>query len=333
MPAKPKVFVTRVIPDAGLRRIKDYCDAEVWPDPLPPPHPVLRQKVATCDGLVSLLTDRIDAALLDAAPRLRVVSNYAVGFNNVDVKAATARGVCVGNTPGVLTDATADMAFCLLIAAARRVVEGQAYTLSGLWKTWEPLGHLGQDLVGRTLGVVGMGRIGYALAKRCRGGWDMDVLYYDVHRNEAAEKALGARQVALDTLLRESDFVSVHTDLNEATRGLFNAATFAKMKRTAVLVNTARGPVIDQKALYDALRSGTIFAAGLDVTDPEPPDPADPLLKLPNLIVAPHIASATVGTRDAMAEICANNLIAGLSGQALPAWVNPEVATHRREGS
>jgi glyoxylate reductase len=202
--------------------------------------------------------------------------------------------------------------------------------LSGKWKTWEPLGHLGQDLVGRTLGILGMGRIGYALAKRCRGGWDMRVLYHDVRRNEQAENALGAKLVDLDTLLRESDFVSVHTDLNEKTRGLFNAERFKKMKRTAVLVNTARGPIVDQRALHEALRSSTIFAAGLDVTDPEPPSKDDPLLKLPNLIVAPHIASATVGTRNAMAEICAKNLLAGLSGQHLPAWVNPEVAAKRR---
>src|SRR5262249_46464064 len=161
---------------------------------------------------------------------------------------------------------------------------------------WEPLGHLGQDLAGRTLGILGMGRIGYALAKRCRGGWDMKVLYYDVHRNEPAEKELAAKSVDLDTLLRESDFVSVHTDLNEKTRGLFNAERFKKMKRTAVFVNTARGPIVDQKALYDALKSGTIFAAGLDVTDPEPPAPDDPLLKLPNVVIVPHIASATVGT-------------------------------------
>jgi glyoxylate reductase len=332
MAGKPKVFVTRRIPDAGLKRITQECDAEVWADPLPPPYEVVRDKAARCEGLVSLLTDKIDAALLDAAPRLRVVSNFAVGFNNIDVKAATERGVVVGNTPGVLTDATADMAFCLLIAAARRVVEGHGYAASGKWKTWEPLGHLGQDLVGRTLGVVGMGRIGYALAKRCRGGWDMRVLYHDVQANEKAEKDLGAVRVDFDTLLRESDFVSVHTDLNEATRGLFGAETFRKMKRTAVLVNTARGPVVDQKALAEALRSGTIFAAGLDVTDPEPPAPDDPLLKLPNAVVAPHIASATVGTRDAMAEICAGNLLAGLAGQKLPAWVNPEVEPRRRRG-
>jgi glyoxylate reductase len=222
------------------------------------------------------------------------------------------------------------MAFCLLIAAARRLVEGQQYTVSGKWKTWEPLGHLGQDLAGRTLGVLGMGRIGYALARRCHAGWDMRVLYHDVRRNEPAERDLKAQFVDLDTLLREADFVSVHTDLNENTRGLFNEERFRKMKRTAVFVNTARGPIVDQKALYQALKSGTIFAAGLDVTDPEPPGADDPLLKLPNLILAPHIASATVGTRDAMAEICANNLIAGLTGDKLVAWVNPEVEGNRR---
>jgi glyoxylate reductase len=259
-----------------------------------------------------------------------VVSNYAVGFNNVDVPACTARGVAVGNTPGVLTDATADMAFCLLIAAARSLVDGHDYGRANKWKTWEPLGHLGQDLAGRTLGVVGMGRIGYALARRCRLGWDMQVIYHDVYRSEKAEADLGARQVDLDTLLAQADFVSVHTDLNEKTRGLFNRATFAKMKRSAVFVNTARGPVVVEADLIEALRSGTIFAAGLDVTDPEPPAADSPLFRTPNLIVAPHIASATVGTRNAMADICARNLLAGLRGEPLPAWVNPDVAPRRR---
>jgi len=328
--AKPRVFVTRLIPDAGLRKIREHCDAEVWPEQMPPPSEVLRQKIASCDGLLSLLTDRIDGPLLDAAPRLKVVSNYAVGFNNIDVPAATARGICVGNTPGVLTDATADMAFCLLIAAARRVVEGHNYSVAGHWKTWEPLGHLGQDLAGRTVGIVGMGRIGFAMAQRCRGGWGMRVLYHDVYKNDKAETELGARQVDLETLLRESDFISVHTDLNEKTRGMFGAEQFRKMKPTAVFINTARGPLHDQKALYEALKAGTIFAAGLDVTDPEPPATDDPLLKLPNVVVAPHIASATVGTRNAMAEIAADNLLAGVSGQPLRAWVNPEVASRRR---
>lgn len=330
MAAKARVFVTRVIPEAGLRPIREACDAEIWHEPEPPPAEVLRAKVADCDGLVSLLTDRIDGPLLDAAPRLRVVSNFAVGFNNVDVPAATARGVAVGNTPGVLTDATADMAFCLLIAAARRLVEGHAYARSGKWRTWEPLGHLGQDLVGRTLGVVGMGRIGTALARRCHAGWGMPVLYHDVYRNEAAERDVGARQVDLDTLLPESDFISVHTDLNDRTRGMFGEAQFRRMKPTAVFVNTARGPLVDHDALARALAAGTIFAAGLDVTEPEPLPAGHPLLSLPNAIVAPHIASATVGTRDAMARICAENLLAGLAGRDLPCWVNPEVGPRRR---
>jgi glyoxylate reductase len=330
MAAKPKVFVTRLLPDVGLERIRQACEAEIWTEPLPPPADVLRRKIVACDGLVALLTDRIDGPLLDLAPRLKVVSNFAVGFNNIDVPAATARGIAVGNTPGVLTDATADMAFCLLISAARRIVEGHRYTLSGQWKTWEPLGHLGQDLAGRTVGIVGMGRIGFALAKRCRRGWEMNVLYSDVFKNERAESELGAQHVDFDTLLRESDFVSLHADLNEKTRGMMGTEQFKAMKRTAVLINTARGPLVDQKALTEALSTGTIFAAGLDVTDPEPPLADDPLLKLPNAIVVPHIASATVETRNAMAEICANNLIAGLTGHQLPAWVNPEVEGKRR---
>jgi glyoxylate reductase len=330
MAADPKVFVTRRIPAAGLDPIREACDTEVWPDPLPPPHDVLVAKVAECDGLVALLTDHVDAALLDVAPRLKVVSNFAVGFNNIDVSAATARGVAVGNTPSVLTDATADMAFCLLIAAARNVVPACEYAKARHWQTWDPLGHLGQDLLGRTLGMVGMGRIGYALAKRCARGWDMQVLYHDARRNEQAETELGARLVDLETLLRQSDFVSVHTDLNETTRGMFNAERFALMKPTAVFVNTSRGPVVAEKDLLEALRAGTIFAAGLDVTDPEPPEPDSPLFRQPRLVVAPHIASATVGTREAMAMICAENLLAGLTGKPLPAWVNPEVAGRRR---
>jgi glyoxylate reductase len=328
---KPRGFVTRILPEAGLGKVKSACDAEIWAEPLPPPYELIRQRVASCDGLLSLLTDKIDPALMDSGARLKVVSNFAVGFNNIDVKAATERGICVGNTPGVLTDATADMAFTLLIAAARRVVEGHAYSLSGKWQTWEPLGHLGQDLAGRTIGIVGMGRIGFAMAQRCRGGWGMQVLYHDVYKNEKAESELAARQVDLDTLLRESDFISVHTDLNEKTRGMFGTEAFKKMKRTCVFVNTARGPLVDEKALHDALKSGTIFAAGLDVTDPEPPRLENPLLKLPNVVIAPHIASATVQTRDAMAEIAADNLIAGVTGQPLRAWVNPEVGPKRRK--
>ena len=316
--AKPKVFVTRRIPEAGLKRIRDACDAEVWPDQLPPPADVLRAKVADCVGLVSLLTDKVDGALLAAAPKLKVVSNFAVGFNNVDLAACAARGVAVGNTPGVLTDATADTAVMLLMAAARRLGESAADAKAGRWLTWEPLGWLGQDLAGRTLGIVGMGRIGYAVAKRLHHGWGMKVLYTEVVDRPEVDKELQAKRVDFDTLLKESDFVSVHTDLNPSTQGLFATKQFAAMKRTAVFVNTARGPLVDQVALAQALRKGTIFAAGLDVTDPEPLPSSHELFSLPNCVIVPHIASATVGTRDAMATECADNLLAGVAGKSLP---------------
>lgn len=327
---KPKVFVSRKIPEAGLSRIREACDARMWPDRLPPPYATIKSEIAECDGLVSLLTDRIDGNLLDAAPRLKVVSNFAVGFNNIDVLACTERGICVGNTPGALTDATADCAFMLLIAAARRLAEGILDVRNRQWLTWEPVGYLGVDLAGKTLGIVGMGRIGFALAQRCHGGWGMRVLYHDVQPSLKAEETFDARRVELDELLRESDFVSVHAALTPDNHRLFGDAQFRRMKSSAVFVNTARGPLVDQAALYRALKSGTIFAAGLDVTDPEPPDANDPLLQLPNVVVAPHLASATVSTRDGMAEICADNLIAGVTGQPLRAWVNPEVAARRR---
>ncbi len=321
---KPKVFVTRAIPAAGLDRVRSAADTEIWPGELPPPPDVLVAKSAACDGILTLLTDRIDAAFLAACPSLRVVSNYAVGVNNIDVAAATARGVRVGHTPGVLTDATADLALALMTAAARRIGEGHAAARAGRWKTWEPLGYIGQDLAGRTLGVVGMGRIGHALAKRCRGGWGMEIVYSDPHANEAAERDLGARRVAFDELLAVSDFVSVHANYTPGSPPLFDAAAFRRMKRTAVLVNTARGAFIDETALHDALASGVIFAAGLDVTDPEPPRADSPLLALPNCIVVPHIASATVATRNAMAEIAADNLLLGLAGAPLRHCANPD---------
>lgn len=320
-----KVFVTREIPAAGLNKVRESCNAEVWDEQLPPARDVLLEKIAGCDGLLTLLTEKVDAEFMDAAgPQLKVISNFAVGFNNIDVDEATRRGIRVGNTPGVLTDATADMAFSLLISAARRIVEAQDYVRAGHWKTWEPLGHIGADLCERTIGIVGMGRIGYAMAKRCHGGWGMKVLYADKFANEAAEKELAAKRVDFDTLLAESDFVSVHTDLNDSTKGMFNADAFWKMKDTAIFINSARGPIHDQADLYEALKSGQIFAAGLDVTDPEPIAMDDPLLTLSNCVIAPHIASATVSSRNGMAEIAADNLLAGLRGKPLRCWVNPD---------
>jgi glyoxylate reductase len=329
--SRPKVFIARRIPDEGLNAIAAACELDVWPDRLPPPADELRRRVADCDGLVSLLTDRVGADLLDAAPRLKVVSNFAVGFNNVDVPACTARGVCVGNTPGVLTDATADIAVTLLLAAARRLGESATDAKEGRWITWEPLGWLGQDLGGATLGIVGMGRIGLATARRLHHGWGMKVLYTARTDKPDAEKELGAKRVDLDTLLKECDYVSLHADLNISTKGLFGTEQFKKMKRTAVFVNTSRGPLVDQVALAEALRTGTIFSAGLDVTDPEPLPPDHELFNLPNCVIAPHIASATVATRNAMARLCANNLLAGVKGDPLPHWLNPDVAATRRK--
>ena len=328
--ARPKVFVARKLPAVALDAIRAACDADVWPEQLPPSADELKRRVADCDGLVSLLTDRVDAALLDAAPKLKVVSNFAVGFNNVDVAACTARGVCVGNTPGVLTDATADIAVTLLLAAARAIRSGIDDARGGKWLTWEPLGWMGQDLAGRTLGIVGMGRIGYATAKRLHHGWGMKVLYTARGPKPDADRDLGATRVELDELLARSDFVSVHADLNPTTKGLFGADKFGQMKPTAVFVNTSRGPLVDQTALAAALRDGTIFAAGLDVTDPEPLPTSHELYALPNCVIVPHIASATPDTRNAMARLCANNLLAGVKGEALPNWVNPEAGDKRR---
>jgi len=317
--ARPKVFVTREIPAEGLDRILASCAAEVWSEPLPPPREVLLKRVAGCHGVLSLLTDRIDAQVMDAAgAQLRVISNFAVGYNNVDLEAARKRGIRVGNTPDVLTQATADLAFALLIAAARRIVAGHDYVRAARWKTWEPLGHIGVDLEGRTLGIVGMGRIGAAMARRCRRGWGMRVLYASRHHKPQLEAELGAERVEFEALLEHSDFVSVHADLNAGTRGMFGDRAFDRMKQTAVFINTARGAIHDAGALDRALASGKIFAAALDVTDPEPICMDDPLLTRPNCLIVPHIGSATIRSRNGMARIAAENLLAGVRGEPLP---------------
>ena len=313
---KPRVFVTRQIPEEGAHLIREFCQAEFWPEPLPPDTKTLRQKVAGLDGLVCLLTDPIDAALMDAAgPTLRVISNHAVGYDNIDIAAATLRGIPVGNTPGILTETTADFAFALLLAAARRLVEADKFTRKGDWKTWDPLGLLGVDIYRATLGIIGYGRIGRAVAQRA-AGFEMRILYSDPacpHGDGPDEN--GATCVDLDTLLENSDFVSIHTPLNEETHHLFNASRIAKMKPSAILINTARGPIVDPDALYQALRDGTIAYAALDVTEPEPIPEASPLLKLENIIITPHIASASRATRGKMALYAARNLIAGLKGR------------------
>ncbi|HXX59961.1 MAG TPA: D-glycerate dehydrogenase [Candidatus Sulfotelmatobacter sp.] len=328
--ARPRVFVSRRIPEEGLRLVAQATQVDLWPDDLPPPREELLRRVAGVDGLLALLTDRVDDELLDAAgPQLRVVSNYAVGFDNVDVPACTRRGVAVGNTPGVLTETTADLAFALLMAAARRLAEGYDYVRADRWKTWGPLLLQGTDVHHATLGIIGFGRIGREMARRA-AGFDMTVLYHDaVRASPEDEAALHARAVTMDALLAASDFVTLHVNLTPETRGLMDRDAFRRMKPTAIVINTSRGPVVDQGALFEALRDGEIGGAALDVTDPEPMRADDPLLSLPNCLVVPHIASASRATRARMAEIAAANLLAGLRGEPLPAPVNPEVAPRR----
>jgi glyoxylate reductase len=311
-----------------LRQAEDV-EMRLWEDDLPPDEAALRELLHGCAGALTLLTDQITPELLDREPQLKVVSNFAVGYDNVDVPAATERGVLVCNTPGVLTETTADFAFALLMAAARRVVEGVDYVRAGKWKTWGPTLLMGHDVYGATLGIVGFGRIGREVAKRGRG-FDMRVLAYDAYRDEEAAKELGAEYVPLDDLLRQSDFVSLHVALTPETEHLIGAREFSLMKPHAILINAARGPVVDTDALVTALGDGEIGGAALDVTDPEPLPADHPLVHMPNAIVVPHMASASVATRAKMATMAATNLLAGLRGQRPPNVVNPEALDVRR---
>ena len=324
MADKPLVAVTRIIPDAGLDLLREAAEIRLWEDELPPSPEELDTLLEGADGALTLLTDRIDGAVLDRHPSLKVVSNFAVGFDNVDVPAATERGVAVCNTPNVLNDATAEMAFTLMTAAARRVVEAVDYVRAGKWKTWGPTLLMGQDLTNATLGIVGFGSIGKKLAKMV-SGFDMDILVYDVYYDADAEQEYGVKYVSLAELLEKSDFISLHVLLSDETHHMISTDQFAQMKPTAVLINAARGPVVDTDALVEALRTGQIFAAGLDVTDPEPLPADHPLNHMPNCTVVPHIASATVTSRDRMASLAANNVIHVLRGEEPHAIVNPDV--------
>jgi glyoxylate reductase len=299
-----RVFVTRRLPGTALERLAAAHDVDVWPGEMPPSPDELRARVADAEGLLSLLTDRVDADLLAAAPKLRAIANYAIGFDNVDIEAVKARGIPVGVTPDVLTDATADLAWALLLAAARRLVEARQDVFDGKWRTWEPQGWLGADVHGATLAVVGAGRIGRAVAQRA-AGFEMEVVMVDLGDD-------------LHGALRRADFVSLHTPLTPDTRHLIDAAALAVMKPTAILVNTARGPIVDQAALAAALHEGRLAAAALDVTDPEPLPADDPLLQAPNVLVVPHIASATRTARAAMADRAIDNLLAALDGRPMP---------------
>jgi glyoxylate reductase len=321
---KPTVYISRLIPEAGLDLIRPACRVRLWQGELPPPKEIILREVADCEGLLCLLTDPIDAEVIDVGGRLRVISQIAVGVDNVDLEAATRRGIPVGHTPGVLTEATADMAFALLMTAARRIPQGIAKVCAGEWRTWEPLGLLGADVWEATLGIIGLGRIGTAVARRAQG-FAMRVLYHDPDRRPDLEAELGLEYAEPDDLLARADFVSLHCPLIPETHHLIDERALRRMKPTAILINAARGPIVDADALVHALREGWIAAAALDVTDPEPIPADHPLLALPNCIVVPHIASATVTARNRMAAMAAENLLAGLRGERLPYCANPEV--------
>ncbi len=302
-----RVALTRILPFPAIDRLREVHDVTVWEGPEPPPEDALRELVRDAEGLLCLLTDRIDGPLLEAAPRLRAISNLAVGTDNVDLEAATARGIPVGSTPDVLTDATADLAFALLLASARRLLPASRAVRAGEWVTWEPARWLGDEVTGATLGIVGPGRIGRAVARRAEG---------------FGMRVIDSKAMELDELLEQADFVSLHVPLTDDTRHLIDAGALARMKPTAHLVNTGRGPLVDQDALAAALHAGTIGGAALDVTDPEPLPADHPLLEAPNLIVVPHVGSATHATRERMAAMAVDNLIAGLDGAPLPHRAN-----------
>lgn len=323
--ARAKVYVCRPLPPEALERLRERTEVRMWDqDEIPPPHEVLLREVGEIDGLVSLLTDRIDADLLDRAPRLRVVANVAVGFDNIEVPAATERGIVVTNTPGVLTETVADFTMALLLGTARRLVEADRYTRANRWRSWELMLFLGQDIHGATLGLVGLGRIGGAVARRAHG-FGMRILYHDVVRREDLEQELGITYRPFEEVLREADFLSIHVPLMDETRHLIGREQLRMMKASAVLINTSRGPVVDTVALAEALREGQIWGAGLDVFEVEPVPSDHPLLGLENLIVAPHIASASVVTRTKMAVMAVENLLAVLEGRRPSNPVNPEV--------
>ena len=323
--SRPKVFVTRLIYQDALDRLAEETEMDVWPDEHPPPPQVLREKARDAEGVLTTIMDRVDGALLDSSPRLKVVSQLAVGVDNIDVAEATRRGIPVGNTPGVLSKGTADLAFALLMAAARRVVESERWVRAGNWKlAFHPLHWLGSDISEATIGIVGMGKIGLEVAKRARG-FDMKVLYYSRSRKPELEELFKMEYVDLPALLQTSDFVTLHVPITPDTHHLIGEEELAAMKPTGILINTSRGPVVDSKALYKAVKEGRIGGAALDVTDPEPLTADDPLLTLDNVVVTPHIGSASVGSRRGMSRLAADNLLAGVKGEPLPHCVNPEV--------
>ena len=313
---KPKVFVGREVPEAALQPLRAACDVTVWPHEKPATPPQLREALRDCEGFLCVMPDRVDDALLDAAPKLKVVANNAVGYDNIDVAACRKRGVRVGNTPDVLTETVADVTFALLLGAAWRLPQADKLVRDGGWSGWKPTDYFGSDVSDKTLGIVGFGRIGQAVAKRARG-FSMRVLATSRSAQKEADE-LGAQIVSLETLLRKSDFVSLHCALNDETRGLIGAEQLAMMKPSAFFINTARGPIVDQNALTAALQNGAIRGAGLDVFETEPLSPSDPLTQLSNVVLTPHVGSATEATRIEMTRLAVENILAGLRDESLP---------------
>ncbi len=340
---QPTVFVTRPIADAALAKLATAASVDLWNNEMPPPRAALLKHLSGADGILSMITDRLDAAAIARAPKLRVISNLGVGVDNIDLKAATRAGIVVGHTPGILTQTTADLAFALLMAAARRVAEGDRYVRAGRWRTWGPKTMLGRDVHGATLGIIGFGAIGQAVAHRGLG-FGMRILYSSRRsgrsktngiadsgkfRSASLPRAGRPLQVSMDRLLKESDFVSLHVPLTAATRHLLGAREFARMKAGAILINTARGAVIDQRALADALGSGHLGGAGLDVTDPEPIERRDAILEFGNVVITPHIGSASIATRERMAAIAVDNILAVFAGRMPRYCANADVKPAR----
>lgn len=323
-PETPLVLITHPIPRDWIARLFETCQVITGPSGIQGLSPELEEKLPDASGLISLLDDPVDAALLEKASSLRVISNMAVGVDNIDLATCTEMGIPVGNTPGVLTEGTADLTMALLLAVGRRLYQANADAKAGLWSTWDPAGWLGADLAGSTLGILGMGKIGTAVARRA-AAFDCEIIFTNRSPKPALENELPARQVPLEKLLEDSDFLCLHVPLTEETDRLIDEEALQKMKQSAILINAARGAVIDTGALVKALQEGWIRAAGLDVTDPEPLPPEHILYSLENCLITPHIGSATWNTRQKMADLAVENILAGLAGEPLPHCANPEV--------
>lgn len=322
-----KVFISRRIPNKAIETLKSAgIEVKVWGSAIPPTKDELAEHTAQADALICMLSDAIDSDFLLKNKHLKVISNYAVGFNNIDITTATELGIPIGNTPDVLTEATADHAFTLMLSVARKILDSNRSISDGKWKNWEPMGFLGQDLRGRTLGIAGMGRIGQELARLCYDAFGMKILYFSNASKPEMDRKFGAKKVDFVDLLSQSDVISVHTSLNEKTKGIFDKKAFQQMKKSAIFINTSRGEVHNEADLTEALSNGEIWGAGLDVSNPEPMQHDNPLLMMQNVVITPHIASATIDTRANMAFIAAQNIIKGLKNEKLVGFVNPQVS-------